>query len=355
MNRLRIPDRAKTVVGWTVLAFVLLGVWAITDNAFYLRVLLIAGIYAMVVVPLDLLMGYMGYLPFGQAAFFGLGAYIVGNLTVHQFRLNFWVAFLAMIVLMGVIGYLMAIPLFRLTGAHFAIGTLALAEVFLVVFNSWDWGTGGAFGISGIPRPSILGFAFDSNSRLFLLVVVIFYLVAFASWLLTRGKTGRALHAIRQDEALASARGMDIERAKRLIFTFAAVGAGIAGGLFAPVQVAIAPAQFTVRISLLFIIIAIIGGTRTLIGPAIGAVVFIVLEQIVQTFQEWNQLVYGTLLVLIVLFFKSGIWGLLRLVYDRVRRLLTGSGSAAPPRAAVAGGETTVQSSQAQVGGRGMS
>lgn len=299
----------RNALGWTgVAAFLILG-WATIHDDFYLRILIIAGLYATVVVPLDLLIGYMGYIPFGQAAFFGLGAYIVGNLTVHQFELNFWVAFLLMVSIMAVIGYLVSIPMFRLTGAHFAVGTLALGQVALIIFNSWDWGTGGAFGIAGIQRPVIGSFAFDTNSRAFLLVVFFLFLVTLVSWSFTRGRMGRVLNAIRQDEVLARARGLEIRRVKRLVFAWAAVSAGIAGALFAPIQVAIAPAQFTVQISILFVILVVLGGSRSLIGPAIGAVGYVVLQQLVQTFAEWNQLVLGGLLVLSVLFFRRGIWG----------------------------------------------
>lgn len=325
------------MAGWAALSVFLVVVWALVDNEFWFRVLVIAGIYAIVVVPLDLLVGYMGYLPFGQAAFFGLGAYLVGNMTVLRFGLNFWVALVIAVAVTGVIGYLLAVPMFRLTGAHFAIATLAVAQVALLMFDGWDWLTGGTFGIAGVPRPSLFGYAFVDNSRLFLLVALFFVLAALSSWLVVRSRTGLVLRAIRQDEVLAEARGLDITTTKRWVFAFAAGWAALAGGIFASVQVAIAPAQFTVQISLLFIIILILGGTRSLVGPAIGAVFYIWLEQAIQTFAEWNQLVLGALLVLAVLFFKGGIWGVLR-------RLGTLFGDPTPPpRAGVTAGPHTAE------------
>jgi branched-chain amino acid transport system permease protein len=308
------------VAGFGGLAGGLALVWVSIEDDFYLRMLIIAGLFVIIVVPLDLLVGYAGYLSFCQAAFYGLGAYVVGNLTALRFQESYWLALLVAVVVSGVLAYLLTFPLFRLTGVHFAIGTLALGQLAYIVFNSWDWFTGGVFGTNGIPQPAIGSYVFDRNSRFFVLVAIFVFFAALGSWTVSRGSTGLALRAIRQDEVLAQARGLAVARYKRLVFVVAAVFAAIAGALFAPVQVAIDPSSFTVSLSMLLVVMLVLGGPGTLIGPATGAVAYVVLDQLVQSFGQWNQLVLGGVLVVLVLFFPWGLWG----AVDRLVRLSLG-------------------------------
>ena len=120
---------------------------------------------------------------------------------------------------------------------------------------------------------------------------------------------GRALSAIRQDEDLAAARGLDVFRYKQLVFVFAAGFAGLSGALYASMQIAIDPSSFTIWSSFQYVIYVIIGGSGTLLGPAIGVVFLVVLDQFIQDFGKWNQIVLGGLIVVTVLFFRGGLWG----------------------------------------------
>ena len=323
MTRLPELRLIRSVVMFAGLAGILLVLWATLSNDFYLRIAIISGLFVIIVVPLDLMIGYTGYLSFGQAAFYGAGAYIIGNLTTLRFGVNYWIAFLVAIVILAMVAYVLTFPLFRLAGVHFAIGTLALGQLAYIAFQSWEWWTGGVFGTNGIFRPSIGGLTFDSNSRYFLLVSL------FVSWLTVQGPTGLALRAIRQDEVLAQARGLNVVRYKRLVFVIAGVFAGIAGALFAPLQIAIDPSSFTVTHSMLFVAMAILGGIGTLIGPALGATAYVCLDQLVQSFGKWNQVVMGGLLVIVVLFFRWGIWGAVdRIIRFGLRQLMNRVGVA---------------------------
>ena len=133
-------------------------------------------------------------------------------------------------------------------------------------------------------------------------------IAAFSSWWLARGHVGRALSAIRQDEDLAAARGLDVFRYKQLVFVFAAGFAGLSGALYASMQIAIDPSSFTIWSSFQYVIYVIIGGSGTLLGPAIGVVFLVVLDQFIQDFGKWNQIVLGGLIVFTVLFFRGGLW-----------------------------------------------
>ena len=131
----------------------------------------------------------------------------------------------------------------------------------------------------------------------------------FSSWAISRGHIGLALRAIRQDEDLAAARGLDVLFYKRFIFVYAAAFAGLAGGLYAPMQNSFDPSSFTVWSSFQLVIYVIIGGSGSLFGPALGVIFVTVLEQAIQSFGKWNQIVFGLLIVLVVMFFRGGLWG----------------------------------------------
>jgi branched-chain amino acid transport system permease protein len=334
MRRARLrSETVKAVLLWLIVAAALIALWAGVDNNYHLRLLIGAGISMIAVIPFGLLMGHMGYLAMGQGGFVGVGAYVVGNLTVHQFELDFWAALPISIIVVGVLAYALSFPLFRLRGYHFAIGTLAVGQLLYLMFDNWEWLTGGPHGTIGIPRPAIGDFVFSTNSRFFILVAFFLFVAALASWFLARGSVGRALAAIRQDEDLAAARGLDVFRYKQFIFVYAAVFAGLAGALFGPMQIAIDPSSFTIWSSFQHVIYVIIGGAGSLIGPAVGVVFIMILDQLIQDFGKWNQLVLGALIVLTVLFFRGGLWGGAALLARFVWQLVRG---AKPPKGAAA-------------------
>src|ERR1700688_1375579 len=157
------------VAAWAGIVLILLAAWLFVHNDFYLRLMMIGAAYMVATIPFGLLIGHMGYLAMGQAAFFGLGAYVVGNLTTLRFEENYWLALLATVPITVIVAYLLSFPLFRLRGYHFAIGTLGVGQLAYLLYNSWDWFTGGTFGTSGVPAPVIGDFEFSDNSRLYLL------------------------------------------------------------------------------------------------------------------------------------------------------------------------------------------
>jgi branched-chain amino acid transport system permease protein len=317
---------AKIVLAWTAIVLVLLGGWLFVENDYILRLMMLAAVDMIVVIPFGLLMGYMGYLAMGQASFFGLGAYVVGNLTVLRFELDYWPALLAAVLITAAVAYVLSFPLFRLRGYHFAIGTLGVGQLAYLVFNSWSWFSGGTFGTSGVPPPTIGEFEIATNSRFYLLASVFLLIAAFSSWWLVRGHIGLALRAIRQDEDLAAARGLNVLRYKRLIFVYAATFAGLGGALYAPMQISFDPSSFTVWSSFEYVIYVVIGGAGTLFGPAVGVIFVTVLQQVIQGFGAWNQIVFGLLVVLVVLFFRGGLWGSFRLFWEAVASRIAARG-----------------------------
>jgi branched-chain amino acid transport system permease protein len=317
-------ELAKIVLIWTAIALVLFAGWLLVENDYILRLMMLAAVDMIVVIPFGLLMGHMGYLAMGQASFVGLGAYVVGNLTVLRFEIDYWLALVVAVLITGAIAYLLSFPLFRLRGYHFAIGTLGVGQLAYLVFNSWTWFSGGTFGTSGVPPPAIGQFEISTNSRFYLLASVLLLIAGFSSWWLVRGHVGLALRAIRQDEDLAAARGLDVLRYKRFVFVYAAVFAGLAGGLYAPMQISFDPSSFTVWSSFEYVIYVIIGGAGTLFGPVVGVAFVTILQQVIQGFGAWNQMVFGMLVVLVVLFFSGGLWGAIRLFWNALTSIVAG-------------------------------
>ncbi len=304
-----INRRVRIVLGWLLLLAFFGVLWATVDNNYHLRLLIGAGTAMIAVVPFGLLMGHMGYLAMGQGGFVGVGAYVVGVLTVQQFEFDFWAALPCAIIITCILAFLLTYPLFRLRGYHFAIGTLAVGQLLYLMFDSWEWFTGGPHGTSGIPRPALGDYAFVTNARFFIVVAFFLVIAAFSSWWLARGHVGRALKAIRQDEDLAAARGLDVFRYKQIVFVFAAGFAALSGALYASMQIAIDPSSFTIWSSIQYVIYVIIGGAGSLLGPAVGVVFLVILDQLIQDFGKWNQIVLGGLIVVTVLFFRGGLWG----------------------------------------------
>jgi branched-chain amino acid transport system permease protein len=243
---------------------------------------------------------------------------------VLRFEIDYWLALLAAVLTTGAIAYLLSFPLFRLRGYHFAIGTLGVGQLAYLVFNSWTWFSGGTFGTSGVPPPTIGQFEISTNSRFYLLASIVLLIAGFSSWWLVRGHVGLALRAIRQDEDLAAARGLNVLRYKRLVFVYAAVFASLAGGLYAPMQISFDPSSFTVWSSFEYVIYVIIGGAGTLFGPVVGVAFVTILQQVIQGFGAWNQMVFGLLVVFVVLFFRGGLWGAIWLFWNAATSIVAG-------------------------------
>lgn len=308
------PTVTRAIIGWLIVAAILVLLWALVDNNYHLRLLIGAGTLMIAVIPFGLLMGHMGYMAMGQGGFVGVGAYVIGCFTVQRFELDFWAVLPIAAILTGVLAYGFSFLLFRLRGYHFSIGTLALGQLLYLAFDSWEWVTGGPHGTSGIPRPAFGEYVFATNSRFFFLVAAFLLVSAFSSWWLARGHVGRALNAIRQDEDLAAARGLNVLRYKQFIFVFAAVWAGVSGALYASMQISIDPSSFTIWSSFQQVIFVIIGGSGTMLGPVIGVIFITFLDQLIADFGVWNQLILGSLIVITVLFFRGGLWGGVRML-----------------------------------------
>ena len=275
-------------------------------------------LFGAVAMSLDLLMGYTGLVSFGHAAFFGLGAYSTAVL-LERGVLSLWLCLGTAVVVVG--AYALTVSYFATTrrGIYFALLTLIFAEVIYTFFR-YTQTFGGSDGIQGLPAPQVLpGVAIDTPARIYYLVVTYLLLAYLACRVLVQSHWGQVLAAIRENEDRARFLGYDVQRYKMGVCLISAILTGLAGALYPGRAAYATPDLLHWSISGEFLIMVMIGGLGTLVGPIIGGAFFILLQEKVSSYVQWYPIVVGLVLVLIVLFVPRGLLGF--------RRALGGRGS----------------------------
>ena len=290
------------------LALALLAVPLWLPSPYHLHVLIMAGIFAILALSLNLLLGYAGLLSLGHAAFFGIGAYASALLAL-RLAWPFAAGFVAAVAVAGGSGYLTGRLAIRLRGAYFVLVTLSFAGVVSLVSVNWMDLTNGPLGLPGVPAAELLGFAFTTKRSAYYLVLV----VAAGAYLLcarlVRSRIGRALVALRENEALAASVGVDGTRYLVLAAALSAALAGAAGSLYAHYTRFVSPEVFLFSYTLTMVVMVVAGGKGTLAGPVIGAVVFTVLPEVLRELVawRWQMLLYGAFLLLTVSLLPQGV------------------------------------------------
>ena len=299
-------------------AFALGGVAALTAplwiaNPYHLHVLIMAGIFTILALSLNLLLGYTGQLSLGHAAFFGIGAYATALVSV-KLEMSPWLGLLAAIVLPGLAGWGIGRLALKLRGAYFVLLTISFAGVVSLVSVNWMDLTNGPLGIPGVPA---LAIALPGLPELSLRTKGAFYYLVLAAvvaaYVLCRrvivSRVGRALVALRENETLAESVGIDGTFYLVLAAAISAAMAGAAGGLYAHYTRFVSPEVFLFTYTVTMVIMVVAGGTGTLAGPVVGAVIFTVLPEALRalTSWQWQMLLYGILLIATLFFMPSGI------------------------------------------------
>jgi branched-chain amino acid transport system permease protein len=278
-----------------------------------LHIFTLALCYAVPAIGLNLLFGYTGLISLGHMGFAGIGAYTTALLMKNGIA-AFVPALAAGAVAAGAVGILVGLPCLRLRSHVFIIVTLAVGVILYTLFNNLDWLTGGAEGLPGIPRPQPLDLGaltidFRRPQGFYWLALTVFAAIFLVQYLIVRSDFGRSLAAIRQDETVAAARGVDVFAHKLAIFAISAAIAGIGGGLKVTFLRAAAPLSFELLESINLVMIVILGGAGFLLGPLIGAVLFIALPEGLRIANELRLVVFGVLLVLLALYAPRGVCG----------------------------------------------
>jgi branched-chain amino acid transport system permease protein len=270
-------------------------------------------IYGLFALSLDLIMGYTGMVSFGHAAYFGLGAYGSALVLIH-FGQPIPVALVAGAALAGVIAAPVGWFSTRATGIYFAMLTLAFAQLLYTIAYKWRDLTGGSDGIAGVPKTELFwgGPSLASPRAFYFVVAAAVVLSLLCCRALMRSPFGRALQAIRENERRFVALGRDSRPFKLVVFVIAAVFAGLAGALFAPFRGFASPEVMFWVLSGQGLMMVIVGGIGTLVGPVIGAMVFILIQEILSSYTEHWMIFTGAIFVLMVIFLPGGLVGTAR-------------------------------------------
>jgi len=292
-------------------------------NPYHLHTLIMAGIFAVLALSLNLLLGYTGQLSLGHAAFFGIGAYATGLLTV-KLEWSPWLGLLAAATLPAATGWIIGRLALKLRGAYFVLLTISFVGVVSLVSVNWMDLTNGPLGLPGVPPveiglPGLHVLSLRAKGAYYYLVLAAVlgcYLVCLA---LIRSRIGRALIALRENEALAESVGIDSTHYLVLAAVISAAMAGLAGGLYAHYTRFVSPEVFLFSYTVTMVIMVVAGGKGTLAGPIVGAVIFTALPEVLRalTSWQWQMLLYGILLIAILFFMPRGI---VPTLFDRGRR-----------------------------------
>lgn len=283
---------------------ILLPLW-VTNN-YFLSVLVFIGIYSLVAIGLSFLLVYAGQISLCQGAFFGIGAYSSGILTV-KYGINPWMALVIGVIMAIAVAYLIGKPVLKLRGHYLAMATLGFGWLAFIFFNEQINLTDGPSGLTGVPNLRLFGFEFDSDLNYYYIVWLTLFIVLILSLHITRSRIGRALRAIGDDEIAAQSLGVDTAKYKAQLFILSAGYASVAGSFYAHYLNFISPSDVSVFFSIKIVIMVVIGGLTNLWGALIGASVLTILPEALTVFEDYDILMFGGILVLMMLFMPKGL------------------------------------------------
>ncbi len=275
-------------------------------GGYILNVLVFVGIHTILAIGLNLLLGFAGQISLGHAAFFGLGAYISGILTV-TYSVNPWLAMIAAARAVGLMAFAVGFPILNLKGHYLAMATLGLGIIIYIVFNEAVDLTGGPSGLSGIPNLSLGAFVFDSDLKNYYLIWAFTLAFMLLSINLAQSRIGRALRAIHDSEVAARVMGVNVRLIKVQIFALSAALSAVAGALYAHTMTFISPTSFGFNFSVELLTMVVIGGLGSIYGSFLGAALLTLLPELLRAFQDYDIVVYGLLLILMTMFMPGGL------------------------------------------------
>jgi branched-chain amino acid transport system permease protein len=303
------------------------------------------GIFIILGLGLNILIGYAGILNLGFVAFFAIGAYAMGVLTSPElgfFSLTYWQALPIVIVISALVGTILGLPVLKTRGDYIAIVTLGFGEIIrLLVLSDWlrPW-LGGSTGIQQIARPQVGNIVLATQEQLYYLILAGVVVTAFIAWRLKDSRLGRAWNAMREDEDVAQAMGINKVQIKILAFTVGGTLAGISGTIFAAKLTSVYPHSFNLLISINTLCLLIVGGMGSIPGVFVGALALYGIPELLREFNEFRLLIYGAVLVGMMLLKPEGLWPEARQklelheeeadVIEEVKRKLEGGDAAVP-------------------------
>ena len=282
---------------------------------YVLHIMVIASIYVILALSLNLIVGFTGLPALGHAAFYGIGAYTAALLALNL-GLSPWLGLLAGAITAGLLGFVISFAAVRLKGDYLALATLGAGVIVYSIAKNWVAVTRGPMGLPGIPGFTFLSYPLDGVWAYLILVLAFVGITTFVIGRIVNSPFGRILKAIREDEIGAQAMGRDVNYYKVMVFMIGAAFAGVAGSLYAHYITFIDPSSFTLMESITILLMVIFGGLGSLRGSIVGAVILVVLPELLRFLgmpssiaAPLRQMIYGLLLVLLMIKRPQGLMG----------------------------------------------
>ena len=276
-------------------------------------------ILAIAAMGLNLCVGYTGLVSFGHATWFGIGAYAAGLIQLHWFGGEIWLPLLLSMAVVALVSAAAGVIILRRRGVYFSLLTLALAALTYTVAFRWSEVTGGEDGLGGLQRGRIGPFSLDNALTFYITVALIGLAVLYALLRLARSPFGHVLVAIRENQLRATFQGYPVERYKLVAFVISAAVAGLAGALLAFQTYLVSAEAVSVPFSGELLAMVVIGGMRSMLGPALGALFFIVFRELFSIWTANWLLWFGLIFVLFVIYSPDGLIGIWRTLMRRFR------------------------------------
>ncbi|MGB9868167.1 MAG: branched-chain amino acid ABC transporter permease [Bacillota bacterium] len=297
-----------SIITKAVLWGIVLAVPLVVRNPYVMHLIIMSIVYTVLAYSVDIIYGYAGQLNLGQAAFYAIGAYTTALLML-RLKTSYWVAMPLSGIMAAAFGIIVGFPALRLRGLYLGIATLGFSEIVRLILLTFKGLTRGPMGLPGIPAPVLFSIQLDTQASQYYLILSYLVFTVFCVRRLVDSRVGKAWIAIREDEIAAAAMGIDTARYKLIAFSLGAFLAGIAGSFFAVYMSFISPDAFKTMESYLIFSMPAVGGTGTILGPAVGAVIIYVLPEITRVFAEYRMLWVGALLSVVMVTNPKGIVG----------------------------------------------
>lgn len=295
-------------------------------NNYYLHIGVFIGINVIIVIGLNLLMGYAGQVSLGHAAFYGIGAYTSGVLTTTH-GWSAWPAMLAALLLTCSVAWVVGKPTLRLKGHYLAMATLGVGIIVVVLLRQMVGVTGGPSGLTNIPGISVAGHLMDTDMQYFYFVWAFVAVLTVLFVNLVDSRPGRALRALHSSELAAGMLGVDTGAYKLRAFIISAAYASIAGSLYAHSSMHfLSPVPFEFHTSIALLVMVVLGGLGTIWGPFFGAATITLIQEGLRRWADYDIIVYGLLLMVLMIVMPGGVAHGLHSVGQWWRRRRSGAG-----------------------------
>jgi branched-chain amino acid transport system permease protein len=285
-------------------------------SGYGIRILNLAFISAIVVIGLNFAFGYAGLITLAQAAFVGCGAYVTAILTTSA-GFSPWLSIPLATAFGGVFGVAIGLPILRLKGHYLALATLGLNVSFGIVATNWKSLMGGTDGISGIPALTVGSFSLGTDHRYFYVLWVALVAATWVAWRIRISHVGLAMIAVRDDEIATATSSVGVTRIKVQAFALSAVYAALAGALFAHMTNFVAPDDFALSQSIVYLAMLIIGGEGSIMGAIAGAIIVTFMPELMRDLGSAYMIFFGCLMLLILIFLPKGLLSLVALLGRR--------------------------------------